>query len=135
MAAPRILWVDCVGAAAAGAAMLALREWISGWYAWPMNLVVAVALVNLAYASYSFSLAIAARRTVLQVLVLVLANAAWAALCLVMAVVLEDQASAFGLAHLVGEGLYVGGLAALEWRQREALVTVAPSRSADTPAR
>jgi hypothetical protein len=38
---------------------------------------------------------------------------------------LAGTASAFGLAHLVGEGLFVGGLAVLEWRRRERLLTAA----------
>jgi hypothetical protein len=38
-----------------------------------------------------------------------------------MALRLAHSASVFGVAHLAGEGLFVGGLAALEWRERERL--------------
>jgi hypothetical protein len=41
--------------------------------------------------------------------------------CGLAAVGFAGTASAFGLAHLLGEGLFVGGLAALEWRERERL--------------
>jgi len=41
--------------------------------------------------------------------------------------VCTDSASAFGLAHLIGEGVFVGGLAALEWGHRERLLDATPS--------
>lgn len=53
------------------------------------------------------------------------ANALWAVLCAATAVRLSSSASGLGLAHLVGEGLFVGGLAALEWSQRARLATAA----------
>jgi hypothetical protein len=55
------------------------------------------------------------------IVALVVANATWAALCGLTAVILAWYASGFGIAHLVGECLVVGGLARLEWRYREAL--------------
>lgn len=78
-------------------------------------------MANLAYGTYSGALARRARRPRGLLLVLVFGNATWAVLCGLAAVVLADTASAFGLAHLVGEALFVGGLATLEWRERERL--------------
>jgi len=37
-------------------------------------------------------------------------------------VALAGGASVFGLAHLLGEGAFVGALATLEWRERERLL-------------
>jgi hypothetical protein len=57
------------------------------------------------------------------IVLLVIANGIWAVICLVAAVLLASKASVFGVAHLVGDGLYVGWLAKVEWRQREKLLT------------
>jgi hypothetical protein len=78
-------------------------------------------VANLAYGTYSGALARRARRPYALLVLLVVANATWAVLCGVAAVALAGTASAFGLAHLVGEGVFVGALAALEWRERERL--------------
>jgi hypothetical protein len=42
---------------------------------------------------------------------LVFANAGWAIVCLFLAVACWNQASVFGLAYLMGEAVFVGGLA------------------------
>jgi hypothetical protein len=102
-------------------AVLALSGWLSDLYGLPRPLLVGMGVANLAYGTYSGALARRARRPRGAIVLLVLANAAWAGLCGVAAVRLADTASAFGLAHLVGEGAFVGTLAALEWRERERL--------------
>ena len=58
-----------------------------------------------------------------MIVLLVVANATWGGLCVLTAAVLTGTASMFGLAHLVGEGVFVVGLAGLEWSQREQLHT------------
>jgi hypothetical protein len=115
--------VDCGAGFLAGATMLSLSGWLAPLYALPRALVVGAGLANLAYAGFSYSLARRSRRPRGLVVLLVAANAGWAALCGLAAVRLAGTASAFGLAHMVGEGLFVGGLAALEWNQRERLLT------------
>jgi len=57
------------------------------------------------------------------IVLLVVANATWSGPCVFTAAVLAGTASMFGLTHLVGAGVFVGGLAALEWSQREQLRT------------
>ena len=47
-----------------------------------------------------------------MIVLLVVANATWSGLCVFTAAVLAGTASMFGLTHLVGEGVFVGGLAA-----------------------
>lgn len=116
-----ILWVDCSGAAAAGAAMLALSGWLSSLYGLPREFVLGLGVVNLIYGAYSFSLAVRARRPRALITLLVVANGTWTVFCLVAAALLSAKASVFGLGHLIIEGLYVGWLASVEWRQREQL--------------
>lgn len=118
----KLLWVDCGAAFLAGAAVVSLAEWLSRLYALPHGLLVGMGVVNLGYGAFSFSLARRARRPRSLIALLVVANATWAALCGLVAVRLAGTASAFGLAHVVGEGLFVGGLAGLEWHQRERLL-------------
>ncbi|AFZ65939.1 hypothetical protein Deipe_0339 [Deinococcus peraridilitoris DSM 19664] len=103
--------------------MLSLSEWLSQLYALPGDILVGIGVVNLAYGAFSFSLAMRARRPRTLIVLLVVANATWGGLCVLAAAVLTGTASVFGLAHLVGEGMFVGRLAGLEWRQREQLRT------------
>jgi hypothetical protein len=102
--------------------MLSLSAWLSQLYGLPRGLLVAMGVANLGYGAFSFSLARRARRPRSLIVLLVVANATWAGLCGLAAVRFAGPASAFGLAHLVGEGLFVGGLAGLEWRQRTRLL-------------
>lgn len=118
----QILWVDSGAALSAGIIVAALSGWLSELYALPRGLLLGMAVVNLAYGSYSGSLAVRARRPRALIVLLVVANATWAVLCGLGAVALSDTASGFGMAHLIGEGLFVGGLAVLEWRERERLL-------------
>lgn len=119
----KLLWVDGLAAAVAGGAVLLASSWLSGWYRLPQDLLFLTGMVNLAYVSYSLSLAMRPKRPKKLILLLVIANLVWAVLCLRWAVIFAGTASLFGLAHLVGEALFVGGLASLEWRLREQLRT------------
>lgn len=119
----KLLWVDCAAAIVAGAAVLSLSGWLSQLYALPRAVLVVIGVMNLAYGTFSFSLAVRPHRPRPLIVLLVGANAAWAGLCGFAAVVLMGTASAFGLAHLVVEGVFVGGLAGLEWSQRERIRT------------
>ncbi|HEX8432550.1 MAG TPA: hypothetical protein VF625_14765 [Longimicrobium sp.] len=119
--ARRLLWIDCTAGALAGAAMLLLGGWLARWYALPRGLLWFMGAVNLLYATYSFSLAVRARRSRGSINLLVLANLAWVPVCLALAASFRGSASVYGLTHLVGEALFVGALALVEWRWREHL--------------
>lgn len=121
----KLLWVDCTAAALAGAAVVAFSGWLSRLYALPRDLLLLIGAVNLLYGCYSFSLAVRARRPKHLLNVLVFANLAWAAVCLGLAVVFWRPATPFGLTQLIGEAVFVGGLAGLEWSQRDQLLTAA----------
>jgi hypothetical protein len=125
MTARDLLWVDCTAALLAGAVVLPLSAWLGELYALPRGLLLVMGAANLAYGTFSFALARRARRPRGLLVLLVAANATWAGLCGLAAARLAGTASAFGLAHLLGEGLFVGGLAALEWRHRERLLDAA----------
>ncbi len=103
--------------------MLILGGWLSEWYRVPRDLLIFMGVVNLAYASYSLSLASRAERPMKLIILLAAANMTWGLVCWRWAFVYYDSVSVFGLAHFVGEGLFVAALACLEWRWREQLQT------------
>jgi hypothetical protein len=123
--ARQLLWFDSSAGLLAGVAMLTLSGWLSALYALPRGLLLGMGVANVAYGTFSGLLARRAHRPRSLIVLLVCANAAWAALCGVAAASLAGRASALGLAHLIAEGIFVGGLAALEWRQREQLLHAA----------
>lgn len=117
-----ILWIDCLGALLAGVLMLGLASWLSGLYLLSHAFVVGLAVVNLVYGSFSLSLARKTQRPLALISTLAAGNVAWGGICFAAAAFLAGQASAFGLAHLILEGLYVGGLGLLEWSRRHQLL-------------
>lgn len=116
----RLLWVDCTAGALVGLLVLAFGAGLSRLHRLPYEVLLVLGVANLLYAAYSFSLARRADRSVLQVQILVGVNAAWAVVCAGIVVRFWDSISGFGIAHLVGEALFVAGLARLEWRYRGA---------------
>ncbi len=121
----QLLWVDCMAGASVGVVVVLLSGWLSGFYGLPVYIVLLSGAANLAYAAYSFSLAIRPRRPLPLIALLVLANLSWTVVCWCLATVFSATATPFGLVHLVGEGLFVGGLACLEWKVRDQLLTAA----------
>jgi predicted membrane-bound spermidine synthase len=123
----KLLRIDSLGGLTVGLVMLLLSQWLSSWYVLPRGFIIFMGLVNLAYGCYSFSLLVKVKRPLSLIVVLVIANLGWAVLCVLWAVIFAQTASPFGTIHLLGEALFVGGLAYLEWRNRELLLTN-PSR-------
>ncbi|MBC8089847.1 MAG: hypothetical protein H7Z40_21515 [Phycisphaerae bacterium] len=118
-----MLWIDCTAAILAGVLVLAASSWLSSLYVLPRRLLIVTGAANIAYGIYSFSLARRTIRPRALITTLVTANALWAVVCAVIAANVAAEASLFGTAHFVGEGLFVGALAAQEWRHRERLLT------------
>ena len=128
----RLLWIDCIGAALAGVTVIALSGWLSRLEGLPQGVLLFTGAMNLLYGSFSFSLAVRARRPMRLIELLVVANLAWVPVCLGLGAAFSATATPFAYAHLVGEAVYVGGLAVLEWRNRGLLVTAAePGVAAD----
>ena len=122
-AAKALLWIDYSGGLMVGALVLAYYPWLSTLYALPAGFVIAMGAANLAYGGYAFSLARRAVRPRSLLRLLVAANIAWAVLCVTATALLATRASAFGIATLLIEGAYVGGLGLLEWKHLDALQT------------
>ena len=118
-----LLWIDCSAGASVGVLVLALSPWLSGLYGLPLSFLWMLGTVNLAYGCYSFSLAVRRHRRRRGVYLLIVANGAWAALCLVFAALFWTTATLFGIGSLLAEAVFVGALARLEWRWRGQLVT------------
>ena len=120
--AKALLWIDCLGGLAVGAIVLALSPWLSALYAMPKRFVIALGVANLSYGAFSLSLARRKVRPRGLLLLLIGANLAWAVFCVIASAILASEASAYGLALLLLEGAYVGGLGLLEWRYLDALL-------------
>ena len=123
----RLLWVDCIGAAVAGVVVVAFSGWLSRLEGLPQGVLLVTGVANLLYGSYSFSLAVRAERPMPLIKLLVAANVAWVPVCLGILVAFPTTATPFAVAHYVGEAVYVGGLAVLEWRNRDLLTAAGPA--------
>lgn len=126
-----LLWIDSTAAALAGSLCLLLSPALAQLHALPQKLLQLIGVVNLFYAAYAFCLAMRASRPRPLITLLVIANSAWALVCLGMAASFAGTASIFGIAHLLGEAVFVAGLAGLEWKWRARLLRahldIAPS--------
>lgn len=118
-----LLWIDCAGGLTVGAFVLNFTDWLAALYAFPVELVRVMGTANLLYGAFSLSLARRAVRPRALLVLLVSANITWAVLCAAAVVVLAAHASRIGLATLLFESVYVGGLGALEWKHRALLGT------------
>ncbi|HTV02981.1 MAG TPA: hypothetical protein VMF13_20710 [Luteitalea sp.] len=116
-----ILRLDSGAGLLAGLLVLVLHRWLAGLYGLLPALLVFMGIVNLAYGSYSGWLARRWRRgqTLSPALIglLVAGNAAWAAVCLTLVALEGASLTMFGRAHLIGEAVFVGALAFVEWRR------------------
>jgi len=118
----RLLWIDGLAALTAGVVTLAFDGFLSNLYSLPQQLITFIGAVNLAYSSFSLTLAMRRRRSLNLIVALALANALWSFVCVGLAISFRDQAKALGLGVLLFECLFVATLAWLEWRHRHALV-------------
>lgn len=117
-----LLWVDSLAGLIVGVFMLLLSGPLSRLYDLPQAGIVFMGTMNLAYGSHSFSLARRKARPKALLLLLIAANACWGVLCIAAAFAFASSASYLGVGSLAFEGLFVGGLAILEWRRREILL-------------
>lgn len=121
----RLLWIDCLGAFAVGAGVLALSAWLAPFLGLPLWFVIGEGLVNLAYGSFSYSLARRSSPPPRLVRRLALMNVAWGLMALGLAAVSYGTVTPFGTAHLAVNFAYVGGLGLMEWRSVSDLEPVA----------
>lgn len=119
----KLLWIDCAAGALVGVLVLVLDDWLSKWYQLPVRLIFFMGIMNLVYASYSFSLALRSKRPIRLIKLLVFANLAWSLLLLVWVILFQGTATWLGLLYLILEAIFVATLALLQWRSRELLAT------------
>ena len=116
----KILFVDSLGGLVAGFCTIMLGPLLTVWYGWPAGFALFIGLVNISYGCFSGFLALRLYRKDRlsrgMVIILLLANSIWAGQCFTQVWWLHENASYLGLAHLLFEGLWVGGLAYLEAR-------------------
>ena len=129
-ATKRLLIADSVGGLLVGVCVLALLSPLAALERQSSTVLMITGIANIVYGTYSGQLALRAasggRLASAELRVLIYANAAWLPVCLALAASTASHASWLGIAHLVGEGIYVGALA---WFERR--VFFAPA-SADT---
>lgn len=108
--------MDSRAGLATGALSLAVAPWLATFYGLSLTVVLAVAVANVGYGSFSFWLTTQPHPPRELVRALAVANAAWALLCLGAVAYFYGDASIFGVAHFAIEGAFVGALAYAEWR-------------------
>lgn len=111
-----LLWFDCAAAGIVGVAMIALSGMLAPLLGIPRAVFVTTALVNLAYGAFSYSLARQPAAPRHRVRALVVANFAWAAVCVGLAALFAGPGSWLGAGWMLAEALFVGTLAAVEAR-------------------
>ncbi|MCY6413656.1 hypothetical protein QTA56_16210 [Acinetobacter sp. VNH17] len=113
-----ILWVDCGAAAFVGVVVLLAAQWLSSLYHLPKKVVIFIGCVNLLYACYSFLLVNYKRRSIILVNILVVANSIWVLICLILLWMFKEKVTIFAIMHILGEAIFVGVLARLEYLWR-----------------
>lgn len=115
-----LLSIDSLAGLIAGGLVLAALPIVTVWHNWSYDFARFIGLANVAYGCYSGVLALYARRRMriarLTAILLIVANSAWAVHCLAQVWLLRESASYLGLAHLLLEAIFVGGLAYIESR-------------------
>lgn len=120
----RLVQFDGLAGLTAGVVVLAMSPWLAAWYDLPVSVLIFTGVMNLIYGTYSSSLGRVARwRTRRAILALIFANALWPVVCGLLVAYFRERISVFGVAHLLGEAVFVGGLAIWEWRWRGALAS------------
>lgn len=117
-----LLWVDCIGALLAGIIVLILSQYLAIVYNLPIFLVIFIGLINILYGSFSFSLARKNQRSSYLIKLLSVGNLTWALFMVSVGTYSLNSSSIFGLIHIFGEGIYVGILGYIEWKNRSILM-------------
>jgi len=123
-ASDRILWVDCLGGLAVGLIVFVFCRLISEWQNLPLKVVLLMGAANLIYGCYSLYVTTRKQRPSGLVKLLSIANMVWLLVCSAIVVMYWSQISLFGMANVIGEGIYVAGLGFVEWKMKESLATV-----------
>jgi hypothetical protein len=112
----QLVRLDGFAALSSGGFVLALTQTLAGLSGIPVSTLHNMALVSLVYAAYSLSLATFTDLPRRAIQILVVANSAWALVCLGVLWIHNAAATPFGYAYMIGEAAFVAGLAYLESR-------------------
>lgn len=118
-----LLWVDCIGGLLAGSLVLPLSHMVASWDGLPQGVIIFTGAANLIYGCFSLNLALREKRSMTMISILAWANMFWLLVCCLLTATWWSQISLFGIVHLIGEGIYVAGLGAVEWHNRESLTS------------
>lgn len=118
----KIIWVDCIAAISVGLIVLLFHSMVGAIYHIPEQTIIFIALSNLLYGAYSFSLAIQKARNIKHLQLLVFGNLFWALVCAGVVAQYFNVASLIGIAFIVCEAMFVIMLAYFEWKYRYELV-------------
>ncbi len=116
-----LLRFDGLAGLAAGVNTLLIHTWLASLYGLPTSVLLLNALANLAYGTFSSTLATLPKRPLSLIKTLSIANCMWAVVCFAFAFNLPSTATVFAAGHAVFEGLFVGSLGIIEWRYRHQL--------------
>lgn len=114
----KVLWLDCLGGLVVGAVVLLGCKYLSRWENLPVEVLMGLGVANLAYGGYSLFVTTRNPRSLRLIEILALANMSWPLVCLGLTCFFWQDITVLGLLHLIGEGIYVGGLGYTEWRLR-----------------
>lgn len=128
----KVLLIDGGAALIVGVLIILINEKLTLWLALPLELLNFMAIVNLLYSIFSLTLAFFKKPSLILLKVLVAANLFWSFNCMRLALIYDESSNWLGIVYLIGEAIFVGALACLEWRWRRMLVTTNNYKTADT---
>lgn len=131
--AKHLPWIDGCAALSAGVLVLVLREVFVHTHGLTRGLLTVIGAVNLAYAIPGLTLGSLEKRPSWLLWLLVGANLAWAVVCVVLVLWVSSSARWLGLGHIVGEGVLVTVLAALEVRYARVILGEGEGAPATSP--
>jgi hypothetical protein len=116
-----LLWFDSAAAVTSGLISLFVGGWMARWFHFPRSLLTILACISVTYALYSGTLAYLRSRSRSLLIILVMANVAYAVWCCFLIANFRDTANILGIGYLALEALFVATLAVVEWQvlQRE----------------
>ncbi|MFY7856609.1 MAG: hypothetical protein ACOVQT_10755 [Rubrivivax sp.] len=114
----RLLRADCVAGLTVGSVGLALTGFgvLGEVLGLSQTVLFVVGGANVLYGLFAGSILLLPGPQTGRIALLIAANFVWCAACLLMVALHAHSASMLGWVYLLGEAVFVGGLAALEWR-------------------
>ena len=86
------------------------------WFSLPRGLLTMLACISVTYALYSGALAYLRSRSRVLLIILVIANVAYAVWCCFLIAHFRGAANSLGIGYMALEALFVATLAVVEWR-------------------